>query len=95
MKNFSPGPGSYKEINSIGSGLKISMSSKLGYKGNINLSPGPGAYSPNINSVLETRQAPGIGYGSRLNLDSVNGKNIPGPGQYSNLSKGGSPMIGY
>lgn len=59
------------------------MSPRIEAKKPVVLVPGPGAYSPKSETILDKTPACGIGYGDRADLAETKKKIAPGPGAYS------------
>eukprot|EP00826_Nyctotherus_ovalis_P002828 TRINITY_DN10569_c0_g1_i4.p2 TRINITY_DN10569_c0_g1~~TRINITY_DN10569_c0_g1_i4.p2 ORF type:complete len:116 (-),score=32.61 TRINITY_DN10569_c0_g1_i4:79-426(-) len=66
----------------MGKGPKVTIGEKLHSSAKSVAGPGPGAYSPNKEAVLERKAAVGIGYGARTGM-SFGAKGGAGPGAYS------------
>lgn len=76
-----PGPGQYTYSSKIGNGPKYSMASKSGaidYTKFV-VSPGPGNYTPNFESVLKTQNK----FSIRSRPNTAKASITPGPGNYS------------
>lgn len=90
-----PGPGSYLTKSFIGEGPKIAIKNRTYNLVSESLTaPGPGAYQPNLDSVIYKFPAIGIGHSRR---DEIIGSNltVPGPGYYNlnDLKRG--PKYGF
>ena len=82
-----PGPGTYVAKSFVGEGPKIQIKSRpKAEKLNASMGPGPGAYKPNILSVLEKPPAIGLGHGVRGGLQNKATLQVPGPGAYTSVS---------
>ena len=89
-----PGPGSYSLKSSIGNGAKITISPKIVNKLNI-VFPGPGAYYPKTEAILENVPRIGMSYASRAEIECAKQKFIPGPGAYSTFESVGGPSYTF
>jgi len=90
-----PGPGAYAAKSFIGEGPKIGMKFRTLLKDNTgSLSPGPGAYEPNISVVIEKAPSVGLGQGKRSGVVK-DGSTIPGPGHYPVKEVKEGPSFGF
>jgi hypothetical protein len=95
-KNKVPGPGSYPSKSTVGEGPKIGLSPRINPLKPTAIVPGPGAYEPKHNAVVDKTPSPGIGYGDRNSLQTKTTTNVPGPGAYvSTDMKASAPKFGF
>jgi len=81
-----PGPGNYSFKTAIGEGPKVIMQSKPKPAKPAAIVPGPGAYEPKPETVIEKTPSIGIGYGDR-NTTKKEKVPVPGPGAYAQPEK--------
>ena len=82
MTSRVPGPGNYSFRTTMGDGPKIGLSSRLSQPKARVAVPGPGAYQPMPDVLVNKMPSAGIGYGSRGELRGKSIVNVPGPGTY-------------
>ncbi len=64
-------------------------------EGRLETIPGPGAYTPNMKSVMERFPAIARCTGPRVEKDFSTRKDVPGPGNYSSSSTLNGPKFGF
>lgn len=79
-----PGPGSYVSKSFMGEGPKVGIKQRNFVSGSeSSLVPGPGAYQPELATII--RRSPTIGLGHSKRDDAIRAgesANVPGPGYY-------------
>jgi hypothetical protein len=94
-----PGPGTYASKTFVGEGPKIIIKARNSTSVNSSNAPGPGAYQPNISSVVKKPPSIGLGHERRDNLisrsDNAKVPGNKGPGAYSLQNKANGPKFGF
>lgn len=91
-----PGPGTYTAKTFVGEGPKIGIKARNSTAVNLSNAPGPGAYQPNLASVVQKAPSVGLGQERRDNLVSKSGNaKVPGPGAYAIHDKIEGPKFGF
>jgi len=91
-----PGPGTYVSKTFVGEGPKIGIKTRNSASTSFSNVPGPGAYKPNISSVVRKSPSAGLGHKRRDNLISrSDNAKVPGPGTYSLQNKVDGPKFGF
>ena len=69
----------------MGEGTKVIIGERFRSKSHSTFPPGPGAYNPNKDLILEKKASIGIGYGNRMGVKSDPKAKNPGPGAYTTV----------
>jgi len=91
-----PGPGQYLTKSFVGEGPKIGIKARGPEKElSKSIAPGPGAYQPKLDAIIQKPPAVGLGKGSRDGAFNSKAAAVPGPGAYASEIKKEGPKFGF